>query len=132
MGNERRDCDVNWDGLERRREPSSHEVYAYIDRKMAEPGGLKIKTFSDINAALSIAVVMLGGIAWGLKLESRIDSATKEIIDIRTMMSRGILPVAEERLISLTARLDRREQEAERALILIREVEKECREKLKK
>jgi hypothetical protein len=99
---------------------------------MAEPGGLKIKTFSDVNAALSIAVVMLGGIAWGLKLESRIDAATKEIIDIRTMISRGILPVAEERLVSLTARLDRREQEAERALILIREVEKECREKLKK
>jgi hypothetical protein len=132
MGNERRDCDVNWDGLERRREPSSHEVYRYIDQKMAEPGGLKIKTFSDVNAALSIAVVMLGGIAWGLKLESRIDAATKEIIDIRTMISRGILPVAEERLVSLTARLDRREQEAERALILIREVEKECREKLKK
>jgi hypothetical protein len=124
--------DHGWDGIERRRDPDSHEVYAYIDRKMAEPGGLKIKTFSDINAALSIAVVMLGGIAWGLKLETRIDSAVKEAVEVRTMVAKGILPVAEERLGSLTARLDRREQEAERALILIREIEKECQQRAKK
>jgi hypothetical protein len=134
MGNDygHRDCDGSWDGIERRHEPNAHEVYAYIDKKLSEPGGLKIKTFSDVNAALSIAVVMIGGIAWGLKLESRIDVATRETVELRTVVARGILPVAEERLVSLTARLDRREQEAGQAMELIREIEKECRDRMKK
>lgn len=124
--------DDDWDGTERRREPSAHEIYSYIEKRLAEPGGLRIKTFSDINAALSIAAVLFGGIVWGSRLESKTEKLAEEQFETRRIIDHGMLPLTEERLGSLTARLDRREQEAEKALALIREIEKECHDRLVK
>lgn len=118
-----------WDGVERRRKPADHEVLHYIDEqvdaKLREPG-LRIRSFGDIYHAMSIAVVMIAGIAWGLKLEAKTEMVQKELVQLQLLINKGILPVAEERLNSLTARLDRREQEGERMLVMIREVQKEC------
>lgn len=115
-----------WDGEERRRNPTDHEVLRRV-----EDTGLKIRSFGDIYHAMSIAVVMIAGVAWGLKLEARIEAAQRDQTEIRAQLSKGILPLAEERLNSLAGRLDRREQEGDRALVMIKEVQKECQQVLR-
>lgn len=123
-----------WDGEERRHIPPPHQIYRYVDEHIQAQAEtrFKLRTLSDLQALLSLAVVLIGGIVWGSRLESKIEKAAEEQQSIRSVIARGILPVAEERLISLTARLDRREQEANQAMELIREVEKECRQNLKR
>lgn len=120
-----------WDGSERRAVPPPHELYRYIDehvhRQAAER--LKVRTFADLQALVMIGVVLVGGIAWGLKIESRVDSEAKRREELSVLLARGILPVTEERIQSLTARLDRREQEAVQAMELINQVQRECLER---
>jgi cob(I)alamin adenosyltransferase len=124
-----------WDGVERRRKPSDHEVFQYIDdqveSKLKEPG-LRIRSFGDIYHAMSIAVVMIAGVAWGLKLEAKIDMVQKELMSMQLLINKGILPITEERVNSLTARLDRREQEGERVANMVKEVQKECLQLIRK
>ena len=117
-----------WDGIERRQAPGPHELYRYIDEHVARQAGerLKVRTFADLQALVTIGVVLVGGIAWGLKIEARVDSEAKRREELSVVMARGILPVAEERIQSLTARLDRREQEAQQVMELIQEVQREC------
>jgi hypothetical protein len=124
-----------WDGVERRRRPNDHEVLQYIDEqvevKLKEPG-LRIRSFGDIYHAMSIAVVMIAGVAWGLKLEAKIEMTQKELTSMQLLINKGILPITEERLSSLTTRMDRREQEGERAMLMIRDVQKECLQAVKR
>jgi hypothetical protein len=127
--------DNGWDGEnERRQIPPPHVIYKFVAEQIQAQADsrFRLRTFSDLQALLSLAVVLIGGIVWGSRLETKIEKALEEQQGIRTVMARGILPLAEERLASLAARLDRREQEAGQALELIREVEKECHEKLKR
>jgi ACT domain-containing protein len=123
-----------WDGVERRRAPNDHEVMQRVEelleQRLQSPG-LKIRNFGDLQAALSIAVVLIGGIAWGLKLEARIDELLRNHVNMQAQISKGILPLTEERILSLTTRLDRREQEGERAMLMIRDVQKECQQAIR-
>ena len=121
---------AGWDGIERRTQPSPHELYRYIDEHVSRQaeGRLKVRTIADLQALVTIGVVLVGGIAWGLKIEGRVDAEAKRREELSVAVARGILPVTEERLASLTARLDRREQEAHDALELIKQVERECLE----
>ncbi len=124
-----------WDGEnERRQIPPPHVIYKYVNEQIQQQADtrFKVRALSDLQALLSLAVVLFGGIVWGSRLEGKIEKALEDQAGIRQSIARGILPLTEERLASLTARLDRREQEAGQAMELIREVEKECHEKLKR
>lgn len=120
-----------WDGVERRQGPSAHELYRYIDEHVSRQTGerLKVRTIADLQALVTIGVVLIGGIAWGLKIEARVEDEAKRRQELTVTVARGILPLTEERLASLTARLDRREQEAQQALALIHQVQQECLER---
>lgn len=119
-----------WEGNERRKHPTEHEVYRYIDQQL-ESKSLRISSFADIYHVLSIVMVLVGGVAWGLKLESKIEVVQQEQSEMTASVQKGILPVTEERLSSLTSRLDRREQESEKAMQMIMEVQKECQRVLR-
>jgi hypothetical protein len=127
--------DNGWDGEnERRQIPPPHVIYKFVAEQIQAQADsrFRVRTLSDLQALLSLAVVLVGGIVWGTRLEQGLEKIREEQKSLQTVMARGILPLAEERLASLTARLDRREQEANQALEMIREVEKECRQAMKK
>lgn len=65
---------------------------------------------------MTILVVLFGGIAWGLKLESRIDLVARdtkeaqriseeELRQVSAQLSRGILPIAAIRIETIEERL---------------------------
>lgn len=120
---------AGWNGDERRHAPRDHEILRHVDevldQRLASPG-LKVRTFGDLQAALSIAIVLLAGIAWGLKLESRLEDVLKQTQDLQVRVSRGILPLTEERLNHLAAILERQEVERKQVMDLVRDLQKEC------
>lgn len=96
----------------------------------------RIQSWSDVIAVLSLAGVIFGGAAWGLRLEARyseldsrimghrvevqqlIEQVRAEIavvqsgvIDIKSLVQRGVLPVTEVRLQTIEARLTEIEHE---------------------
>lgn len=90
-----------WDGTERRKSP--------------EPG-FALNSWSAVLSFLSVCLMGLGGITWGLKLESRIDKCVEaqagmrdkletDILNIRSIIDRGVLPVTAVRLETLEARV---------------------------
>lgn len=82
-----------WDGRDRRRAPS----------------GFSLDSWSSLQSLITIALVMLSGIAWGLKLEAKIEdcrskiedkteSIRAEIANMRATIDKGVLPVTAIRL----------------------------------
>ena len=83
--------------------------------------GYKVRSWGDIVAVATLLAMFLGVVAWGLKLEARIDaqqfihnndfnSINYEVRGIEVDIARGILPRAEERI--------KRINENDRALVL--------------
>ena len=96
----------------------------------------RIQSWSDVIAVLSLGGLILGGVAWGLRLENRyseldgrimghraevqqlIEQVRTEIaavqagvIDIKALVQRGVLPVTEVRLQTIESRLTEIEHE---------------------
>lgn len=103
-----------WDGVERRK---SHEGWDGVERRKA-PDGFAVNSWSSLMSLLSICLMAVGGISWGLKLESRIDkysdaqSSMRErfLADIATtqaVLARGMLPVTQAKIESIENRLDK-------------------------
>lgn len=120
---------AGWNGEERRLAPRDHEILRHVDEmldaRLASPG-LKVRTFGDLQAALSIAIVLLAGIAWGLKLESRLEDVMAQTNDLRVQVGKGILPLTEERFNRLAEAISRAEIERKQVMDLVRDLQKEC------
>jgi hypothetical protein len=96
-----------WDGDERRQIPPPHVIYKFVAEQIQAQADtrFRLRTFSDIQAFISIVVIMIAGLAWGLKLDNRIEDVSRQTNECRVSLAKGILPVAEERLIALTHRI---------------------------
>lgn len=71
--------------------------------------GFKIDSWQSLFAAVSIIVFMASGLAWGLKLEAKIDQVnTKndafdaqikiDVMDLQRQVEAGILPITRARI----------------------------------
>ena len=94
-----------------------------VDRNKQQTS-FSINSWPALQSLLSIAVMLFGGVAWGLKLESRIDMIAREhqemhrqtehaMTTIQEQLQRGILPITavrieslEEKIKNLSANLD--------------------------
>jgi len=77
--------------------------------KSIKPNGYAVRSWGDIVAVATLLAMFLGCVAWGLKLEARNDTLqivhtadiqrlTAEVSALKIIISRGILPRAEERI----------------------------------
>ena len=82
--------------------------------------GFAINSWGNLMSFLSVCLMAIAGITWGLKLESRIDkyadlqSSMREqfLADIATtqaILSRGMLPVTEAKINAMENRMDKLE-----------------------
>lgn len=103
----------DWDGQERRR---SSETWDGVERRRSQEG-FAVNSWSSLMSLLSICLMAVGGISWGLKLEGRIDkyqdtqASMRErfLADIATtqaIISRGMLPITEVKISAIEKRLD--------------------------
>ncbi len=90
--------------------------------KTFKPNGFAIRSWGDILAVLSIAILLIAFIQWNLKIESELNvlrdgtardvaSIRADIGEIKAQIGTGILPRAEERLESLNRRVSELEDE---------------------
>ena len=80
------------------------------------------KTWTELAALAMILTSALAGVTWGLKLESRIDITNATMVEIvlqhkqlQSILDRGILPITEERLKSLSIRIELIQREIDEA-----------------
>jgi hypothetical protein len=71
-----------------------HELTDLLENKR----NFSLNNWSAVQSLLTILVMAVAGIAWGLKLENRIDSLNSSYTSINTQISKGILPLADERI----------------------------------
>ena len=71
----------------------------------------KLKSWGDVFAVMSLFAMLIAGLAWGLKLESRndalqirVEAVERARIMLEAQISQGILPVTKERLDAIQAR----------------------------
>jgi len=55
---------------------------------------------------ISMFLLLLGGLAWGLKLESEVDSLVQQMFEIRLEIKEGILPIAKERISAMADKIE--------------------------
>lgn len=70
-----------------------------------------LNSWSDVGALSGLILLGFGVIAWGLKLEGKMDAQDRRIDQLEMQVGNGILPRAEERIRSLEQRLERHEDE---------------------
>jgi hypothetical protein len=75
--------------------------------------GFSIKSWSDLGSVLLLITFIVSGLAWGLKLEDRLDNIMEDVVTIRLELSPGVLPRAEERIAGLLRRIEKLEDQAE-------------------
>ena len=89
-----------WDGVDRRRD-----------------SGFAVNSWASLASLMVVCVSAIGGISWGLKLESKIekysDSQTSmrerflaDIATTQSILSRGMLPITEVKIAAIEKRLD--------------------------
>lgn len=77
--------------------------------KSIKPNGYAVRSWGDIVAVASLLAMFLGCVAWGLKLEAKLDtlqlihtsdvnSLVAENNALKIIIAKGILPRAEERI----------------------------------
>jgi hypothetical protein len=91
-----------WDGYDRRKGLERRSGYdrrgnILIDDEKAAPG-FTINSWQQVQSILYVLVMLVAGIAWGLKLEARIDRADDGIKNAEQQLAHGILPITEERM----------------------------------
>lgn len=102
-----------WDGHERYR---SKDTWDGVERRKSQEG-FAVNSWSSLMSLLSICLMAVGGISWGLKLEARIDkyqdtqSSMRErfladIASTQAVISRGMLPITEVKIASIEKKLD--------------------------
>ena len=90
--------------------PSDAEIAEAL--KKAGSSGFGINSWGDAQSMLFVAIMLLGGIAWGLKLEWRGDEQTVKIDSLRADISavagrvdKGILPITAVELEAVKERV---------------------------
>lgn len=84
---------IEWDGIERRKTPPA----------------MALNSWPAIQSFATLILMAIAGIAWGLKLETRLDVEEKNLSevktqvltnyqDVRNALAKGILPIAEVRI----------------------------------
>ena len=76
------------------------------ERKSNEKNGYRIRGWSDVVAVAGLLSLLLGVIAWGLKLEGELNEVRNDVTELREQVGNGILPRAEERIEHLEKELD--------------------------
>ena len=90
--------------------------------KTLKPNGFAIKSWGDILAVFSIAILLIAFIQWNLKIESELNVMRNgvardlaviraDIAEIKAQVGTGILPRAEERINSLDKRVEDLEED---------------------
>ena len=81
--------------------------------------GYKPKSYGDLLAVATLIAMLMSTVAWGLKLENKIDAARDdntelrvEIAKLRVEIAKGILPRADERIKALDIRIEHLEKDA--------------------
>jgi TolA-binding protein len=80
------------------------------------PNGFKVSTWTEVLALLSIVLMAVAGLAWGLKLDGSSTSHDQGIAEIRARQDdvRERLTTTEERLRAMDERVEALERRAER------------------
>ncbi len=68
--------------------------------------GYRIRGWPDVVAVAGVLSLLLGVLAWGLKLEGELNQVRDEVQELKEQVGNGILPRAEERIESLQDELD--------------------------
>jgi hypothetical protein len=63
--------------------------------------GYKPRSWGDLAAIALLMTMLLSTVAWGLKLESELNSVRDRVGNLRAEVGQGILPRAEERIQDL-------------------------------
>ena len=79
--------------------------------KKAALNGFKPRSYGDLVAIATLLALFMSCVAWGLKLEARIDDVHEHMMRINGQVGNGILPRAEERIKNIERRLQRLEDE---------------------
>lgn len=77
-----------------------------MEDKSAALNGYKIRSYGDLVAVATLLAMLLATVAWGLKLESRLDVVRDDLIMINRQLGTGILPRAEERIEAVNRELE--------------------------
>ena len=87
-----------------------------MEDKTAALNGYKVRSYGDLLAVASLCTMLLAVVAWGLKLEARLDVVRDDLMHLNRQVGTGILPRAEERIEALNRELldIRREMEEHR------------------
>lgn len=104
--------DEEWDGVERRK---------------SQLDGFAINSWPSLMSLMSICLMAIGGISWGLKLESRIDKYSElqssmrerflaDLASTQAIVSRGMLPVTEVKIQAIEDRLDKIDAELDQCV----------------
>lgn len=74
-----------------------------------EEPAIKISWFRDLAP---IAMLLISGLVWGMKLEARYDKLEtensylrSEVSSLQSTINKGILPITEEKIYALTSRV---------------------------
>lgn len=76
-------------------------------------GIINIKTWGDVVALSTLLGLFLGVVAWGLKLESRIDLVSARVAAVERAVGDGRLPRTETRIEDLERRIEQLERRIE-------------------
>ena len=78
-------------------------------------GGLAIKNWGDVVAIATVLAMLLGTVAWGLKLEEELnhlrDESSHRLSALEARVADGILPRAEERIANHERRINKLEDD---------------------
>lgn len=77
-------------------------------------GGLALRNWGDLLAVATLLAMLLGVVAWGLKLEGELNSVRDDtnhrLSNLESRVADGILPRAEERIEFQRKQIDKLEK----------------------
>lgn len=88
-----------------------------------------VRTWGDIQAMVWIVLMAIAGVAWGLKLEYRMETSRDDyksieshILDVDRQLAKGILPLTEERMTRMASEAQRILTEQDRIRLELQEI----------
>ena len=72
--------------------PTAEEIAAAL--KKTEDSGFSVRGWAQLNNMVYVAVMLVGCIGWGLKMEFRIDDNLQSVRALENRVNEGILPIA--------------------------------------